>query len=541
MNWKSSLKVIGVILALALTVTIPMGYIAAAGPEDGGVNTEMQVVNSVLSEDGTDLVDPILTDAGYVSGAFVDVQTLAPSVIGYLKPYTGGRVGTIGKPVRMYRGIPYAAPPVGNLRWKAPQPVTPWTGIKECTVLPPWPPQQFPTLDRYGAIQESGMSEDCLYVNVVTPAKKTNERLPVLVWFHGGGLTSQSGSRASYNTPPLAQAGVVHVSVTGRICAIGFFAHPALTAEGRTGGSGNQGMLDLVAALKWVKKNIAAFGGDPDRITIYGQSGGGTKISWLMTSPLTRGLFHAAIQMSGLGTGRTLAEAEQFGVNLANKLGITDTGPAGLAALRAKTWQEIIVASFASGSGFTTDITVDGWSLPDTVKNIFKAGKQHDVPHMIEIAATEFVPSNASVQLVPTIRPVGSNLYVAVHNHIPTGWKMDGAIAFHALENGYIMGEAQQIAAGNYEAYAVPAGAKNPDAGWDSLDDWYTEYMMKTWIQFAATGDPNLPEGAIQGPPIPTWPPYTYSEDTYMRLDVPPWLANGFSTPNPDPYISAIP
>jgi len=333
----------------------------------------------------------------------------------------------------------------------------------------------------------------------------------------------------------------VHVSVTGRIFAIGFFAHPALTAEGRTGGSGNQGMLDLVAALKWVKKNIAAFGGDPDRITIYGQSGGGTKISWLMTSPLSRGLFHAAIQMSGLGTGRTLAEAEQFGVNLANKLGITDTGPAGLAALRAKTWQEIIVASFASGSGFTTDITVDGWSLPDTVKNIFKAGKQHDVPHMIEIAATEFVPSNASVQLVPTIRPVGSNLYVAVHNHIPTGWKMDGAIAFHALENGYIMGEAQQIAAGNYEAYAVPAGAKNPDAGWDSLDDWYTEYMMKTWIQFAATGDPNLPEGAIQGPPIPTWPPYTYSEDTYMRLDVPPWLANGFSTPNPDPYISAIP
>ena len=191
---------------------------------------------------------------------------------------------------------------------------------------------------------DDAMSEDCLYLNVQTPAKRKNERLPVMVWLHGGGLTSQSGTRAGYNMPVQAQRGVVSVSVSDRIAVMGFLAHPALSAESPKGASGNYGMLDLVAALKWVKNNIAAFGGDPHRIMIWGQSGGGSKINWLMTSPLSEGLFSAAICQSGGGGGRPLATNEQAGVALLDKLGISGA-PDVLAALRALPWQDIVNAA----------------------------------------------------------------------------------------------------------------------------------------------------------------------------------------------------
>ncbi len=233
---------VAVFLSLAL-MAIPVSYAAA----DHGGNL------------GIHLLDPIRTDAGLVSGTVIDIQTLAVDGI----PTQFVTVGKVGEKVHIYRGIPYAAPPVGDLRWKPPQPVIPWEGIREATALTKWPPQQFPTQNRYGPILESGMSEDCLYLNVITPADEKNERLPVLVWFHGGGLTAQSGSRPSYNTPPLAQHGAVVVTVSGRLGVIGFLAHPGLTAESEHEASGNYGMLDLIAALKWVKKNIAAFGGDP--------------------------------------------------------------------------------------------------------------------------------------------------------------------------------------------------------------------------------------------------------------------------------------
>lgn len=491
MEWKNSLKSLGILLALALIVTIPV-----------------QVHSKQV-------LDPIQTDAGYISGTML---------------------GDIGNEVRIYRGIPYAAPPVGNLRWKPPQPVTPWSGIRECTVFGKWAPQAYPAPARYdGGMPESGMSEDCLYLNVLTSAKNTTARLPVLVWFHGGGLATQSGSMATYNSIPLAQHGAVHVTVTHRLGAIGYMVHPSLTAESETGSSGNYGQLDLIAALQWVQKNIAAFGGDPDRVTIFGQSGGGSKVTWLVASPLAKGLFHAAIVESGIGSGTPLATSEQWGVNLATKLGIT--GGDVLAQLRAKTWEEIINASLASDSGYSTNTTIDGWSQLDTVPNVFKAGEQQNVPLIVGMNECD-IPSlyPGTKSFVANMKPVGSKIYVYLFTHVPTGYRQDGAKAWHSLETGYVFGVPRSRTGAYYALYGIGCGAQHPDPGCDELDDWMAEFMMDTWIRFAATGDPNLPlrtqKKYLNGEPIPLdkWPAYESSNDLYFKLDVVPEAKTGFST-----------
>ncbi len=490
--------------------------------------------------------DPIWTDSGYIAGTLMDLQSL-PALPDLDLP--GLTVGELGKTVHVYRGIPYAAPPVGGLRWRPPQPVTPWPGIRECAVPNKWPTQQYPAQARYGSVQESGMSEDCLYLNIMTPATKTTDRLPVMVWFHGGGYTSQSGSRDIYNSPGMAQQGIIYVSVTHRLGVMGYMAHPALTAESPVGASGNYGMLDLVASLQWIKKNIAAFGGDPNRVTIFGQSGGGGKVLWLMTSPLSKGLFRSAIAQSASGGGTTLPDAEQMGVSLAAKLGIAD-GPDALKELRAKSWEDVVNASLATDSGFKTDITIDGWSTPDTYANVFKAGMQHNVPFIIGIAEKDIASIfTSTVDLVSNMTPVSSNTWVYEFTYVPSGWKSEGAKAWHSLENGYVFGNYEYVAPINYGNYGIPAGATTPDPGFDGRDPWMSDFMMQTWIRFATTGDPNLPGCVIQnshscghnnhwknqkstqfeGVPLPRWNPYTASTDQYLVIDFPPKLNAGYS------------
>jgi para-nitrobenzyl esterase len=507
------------------------------------------------------LADPILTDAGYVSGTLVDTQLITNG--NPRGPVSAVQVGYIGEAVRYYRGIPYAAPPVGDLRFKPPQPVTPWSGIRDCTAFSKWPPQNYPTGARLGYLMDDAMSEDCLYLNVQTPAKRKNERLPVMVWLHGGGITTQSGTRAGYNMPVQAQRGVVSVSVSGRLAVMGFLAHPALTAESPNHASGNYGHLDLIAALKWVKKNIAAFGGDPDHIMIWGQSGGGSKVNWLMTSPLSEGLFNAAICQSGGGGGLPLATAEQRGVALLDYLGISGA-PDVLAALRALPWQDIVNA--ARAIGFSAQPTIDGWSMIDTVQNVFAAGKQQNVPFIIGVAHTEWTPTNFTVNLMPTLKSSGSPTYVFVHTRVPDGWKP--AKSWHSLENGYIFGAVRAVAPNNFIDFGIPAGApytlvdkvvglddagwtygralRYPscgpsevnglvvsDAGWSWQDAWHEDFMFKTWAQFAATGDPNLHRHTLTGPRLPKWLPYDPAVDTFMALDCTPVLEPGFSTPTP--------
>ena len=226
--------------------------------------------------------------------------------------------------IRAYRGIPFAAPPVGELRWKEPQPVKNWEGVKAATQFGPRCMQA--SLFGDMVFRSNGMSEDCLYVNVWTPAKSGNERLPVLVYFFGGGFVAGDGSEPRYDGESMAKKGIVALTVNYRLGVFGFMAHPELTRESAHHASGNYALLDQNAALKWVQKNIEAFGGDPRKVTIAGESAGSIAVSAQMASPLSKGLIAGAIGESGALIAPTLpavplAQGEQEGVKFAASVG----------------------------------------------------------------------------------------------------------------------------------------------------------------------------------------------------------------------------
>lgn len=458
------------------------------------------------------LIDPIKTDAGYVSGT---------------------TIGEVGKEVRIYRGIPYAAPPVKDLRWKPPQPVTPWKGIREATQYGPYATQYTWNGPWMNEMQESNMSEDTLYLNVLTPAKSAASKLPVIVWLHDGGLDAGSGSRPLYNRPDLAQHGVVLVTVSHRINVMGFFAHPGLAAESPNHATGNYGMLDIVASLQWVKQNIAGFGGDPGRVTIFGQSGGGTKVMWLLTSPLAKGLFHRAIiegaingAMGVTGLKRdvhTQQEAEAQGEMIAAKLGAKS-----IAELRAISWQDVIKATpvpqTPPGSPLKMRFTVDGWSLPDRPFDIAAAGRSYPVPVLIGGGEGEETVHQGTALWAPGLLKANPNLFVYVFSHLPTHWKNIGGLkAFHGLELFYQFGGLDTALGRDQAAWLAPASfPKDKLPGFDQNDDIVAEYTMKMWAQFAATGNPSVP--GISWPAFRT----AAGQDKYLDIKVQPELKSGF-------------
>ncbi|TFH66757.1 MAG: hypothetical protein E4G90_01895 [Gemmatimonadales bacterium] len=524
MNWKSILRVtfVSVIMVLAF-MTVPSGNVAAAP-----------------------IADPILTDAGYVSGTVQDA--IKPTWQIFTKQTIVGEnfVGTIGQQVHTYRGIPYATPPVGNLRWKPPQPVTPWDNVRECTTFAPMCAQTpYPQSFFYNSIPESGMSEDCLYLNVVTPAQDTEDRYPVIVFFHGGGLVNGSTSYHGYNAPAMPQHGVVWVSVQHRLGVFGFMAHPELTAESANNASGNYGMLDLIAALQWVQRNIAAFGGDPDRVMIIGQSGGGMKVNGLMASPLAEGLFHRAACQSGVFLSSVpLATAEQMGLNVQANL-----EAASLAEMRAKSWQEVATAAnadlFGTGaSGYATTYTEDGYFLTDSMLNIFMNGGVHDVPYMVSVAGeeikqegvgvffqVEFNMSSMGAILQTMSENMTSPIYAYVYTHVPDGWKKLGVRAWHGIDVSAGFGNHQSASRFVY-AIVDPAltldfttyQIKDPEIG--PKDDWVSDYMMTMEAQFAATGNPSL---SNFHPQSVFWPAYD-DRDMYLDIGFYPRIRSGFST-----------
>jgi len=285
--------------------------------------------------------------------------------------------------VRLYRGIPYAAPPVGNLRWRPPEPAVTWSGVRVADHFSPRCMQIDDIASgNVGAFWDepgsSAMSEDCLYLNVWTPAKSADEKLPVMFWIHGGNLVFGEGSEAVFDGAMLAKKGVIVVTFNYRLNVFSLLAHPELTAESKHHSSGDYGLLDQLAALRWVKNNIAQFGGDANNITIAGQSAGSRSVAYLMASPLAKGLFQRAIGQSRANFGRlpTLAEAEASGVKFVKAIGAPD-----LAALRNMPAEDL-EASLAKTNPYPGEpnAIVDGWYLPEDVFAIFSSGKQNDVP-----------------------------------------------------------------------------------------------------------------------------------------------------------------
>ena len=282
-----------------------------------------------------------------------------------------------GTNVRAFLGIPFAAPPVGKLRWQPPQPAHPWQGVRKADAFGPRCMQRTVYSDM--VFRDKGPSEDCLYLNVWTPAQSASERLPVMFWIYGGGFQAGATSEPRQEGMNLAKKGVVVVSANYRLGIFGFFSHPALAKESPHQASGNYGLMDQIAALRWVKENIAAFGGDPANVTIFGESAGSWSVSELMASPLAKGLFQKAIGESGAEFGAgpnlhaapSLAQSEEAGEKFAKAIGADS-----LAALRAIPADKLLQES-TKGRFWPN---VDGYVLPQSVETIFAEGRQSHVP-----------------------------------------------------------------------------------------------------------------------------------------------------------------
>jgi len=303
----------------------------------------------------------------------VVAQQLAP-----VKVEQGMIQGAFEDGLSVYKGIPFAEPPIGDLRWRAPKPAPKWEGVKQTTKFAPGPMQ--------GGNPPSGKSEDCLYLNVWTPAKFANEKIPVLVWIYGGGFGFGATSEWPYSGEKLAKKGVVLVSIAYRVGQLGFFAHPELSAESPNHVSGNYGLLDMIAGLTWIKKNIAAFGGDPNKVTIFGESAGGIAVSMLCASPLAKGLFQGAISESGGSFGPSRQTITYPGENMKRLKYAEKDGEVYLKSTRVASIADLrkIDADKLPSRGFGGSWPiVDGYIIPDDQHKLYEAGKYNDIPILI--------------------------------------------------------------------------------------------------------------------------------------------------------------
>lgn len=299
--------------------------------------------------------------------------------------------------IQTYFGVPFAKPPVGELRWKAPQPLENWKGIKSTKQFEARPMQTVVFGDMNS--RSNGVSEDCLYLNVWTPAKRNTKDLPVLVYFYGGGNVAGDASEPRYDGESMAKKGVVVVTCNYRLNIFGFLAHPELSAEAPYKASGNYGMLDQAAALKWVQKNIAAFGGDPKKVTIAGESAGSIGVSCQMASPLSRNLIAGAIGESGAGINPTmapvpLAEGEKQGIEFLQKAGIKS-----IKELRAMSTREIYEI-YNESRRFGFPIVIDNYFLPKALPQLFAAKEQAQIPLLVGWNSAE-IPGQAFMQGQP--------------------------------------------------------------------------------------------------------------------------------------------
>jgi len=417
-------------------------------------------------------------------------------------------------------GVPYATPPIGDLRWKPPVAPQPWEGIRDAIA---WGDQAAQP-ELYEQFGEGGMSEDSLYLNVTVPKGYDGEPLPVMVWFHGGGFEILTGNTKSFNNTSLPSQGVIVVTVVHRLGPFGYFAHPALTEESEHASSGNYGQLDLIAALRWVRQNIANFGGDRNNITIFGESGGGGKVLSLLHSPLAQGLFHKAIVQSGMAEPSdpvipvqlTLEQQEQEGQRLVEALGLQDEEDL-LGALRAAPWTEL--ARVSDQIGFAARPNIDGWYKRQGIRQAFEAGAHHDVPIMAG-ANTGDMPGliDGFRWYMPWLADANrSEVFAYVFSHVPAGWRAANVPAYHGIElvyvfdypgsflSHYLLGLTGHETPTPQKFMTVDAPA--PDPNEYAL---VSSRTMAMWAAFARTGNPSI-EGL-------TWPAYTAENDTYMEI-----------------------
>ncbi len=404
----------------------------------------------------------------------------------------------------VFRGIPFAAPPVGDHRWRAPAPPTAWSGVRDATKLGKncMQAQIYSDIDPFAA----GVSEDCLYLNVWTTDVDAGAKRPVMVWIYGGGFNAGFGDEGRHHGGRLAQKGAVVVTLNYRLGLMGFFAHPALAAESPVGAAGNYGILDQVAALQWVQKNIASFGGDPSRVTIFGESAGGMSVAMLIASPLAKGLFHRGVLQSGnaIGSVRPRESAYAEGVRFASTMGVTGTDAAALARLRAISADSLQKASRPpNGTGgftnaFNARLVKDGALLPTTVDSALARGSANIVPIIVGATGGEGDGAYATARSfarLTTAKNTPAYLYLFTRVGDDSANRRRGA--YHSADITFTFGLPTPIQA---------------SAGHTAYDAALADAMSDYWVAFAATGNPNSKGNR------PRWPVYDANTDTYMEL-----------------------
>jgi para-nitrobenzyl esterase len=479
-----------------------------------------------------------------------------------------GKLST-DRQVRTFLGIPFAAPPVGPLRWKAPQPAPKWKGVKDATNFGYRCMQ--PDIFHDMHFRDPGESEDCLTLNVWTPAKEKKAKLPVMVWIYGGGFVAGTTSEPRQDGEHLAHKGVVVVSMNYRLGVFGFFVHPDLAAESPQHASGNYGLLDQTAALQWVKRNIKNFGGDPNNVTLFGESAGSFSVSAQMASPLAQGLFAHAIGESGGAFAarglefQPLAQKEKSNTAYAQET----FGTSDLAALRGMSAQDLMAKMAAApppGPGQRSPVgpDIDGYFLPESVADIFKEGKQAHIPLIAgwnrdePSALVANMPQPATVQsfqdqakknfpdraddflkLYPASTDadaVRSTIDFAGDSFIAYGtWRWLEAQVATGGEPVYRYHFERPSPADKYHAagsgafhsdeieYVFGTLDSRPDAKWEPEDYKLSDLVETYWTNFAKTGDPN-------GGGAPQWPQYD-AQDQWQILHIDVDTHAG-----PDPY-----
>ncbi len=444
----------------------------------------------------------------------------------------------------VYKGIPFAAPPVGNLRWRAPQPLSKWEGVKLALEFAPGPIQN--------GNPPSGKSEDCLYLNIWSPAKSPGDRIPVLVWIYGGGFGAGATSERNYSGENLAKKGVVLVSIAYRVGILGFFVHPELSKENPENVSGNYGLLDMIAGLQWVRKNISAFGGDPDKVTIFGESAGGIAVSMLCASPLAKGLFQGAISQSGGNFGpprpttypgenqKRLADAERDGEAYLKNAGVTS-----IAELR-----KLPADKLPAVRGMSWPI-IDGYVIPDDQVKLYSANRFNDTPILVGYNSDEgasFSPPRTPEAYIEGVKSrYGSfaesliKAYPAGTTTVPKtardlardaafGWqtwiwarlqsKMGKSKAFYYYFDQHPDYPADSPQAdrgsphGQDVAYVFQhLNSSNPQITKTDLE--ISDAMATYWTNFAKKGDPN-------GDGVPVWPDFSDENPIVMYFNKTP-------------------